>query len=451
MRQKRAQQGCEPVPIKAEDTTIAPQPATKGLQDTTELTTMKFEFNPKDGIDNPALSLAEDSELEGAAQVRFCFLKKEDGESFGFWLRQEVGDSGHIVRQVTPGGLAHRRGLCSGDRILEVNGVSVEGMEHFRVVWKIKSSGKQVSLTVLAGTAYDLAKALSQDLAQLLPCHNRPQLCHVVKDQSGFGFSVSAPEGVKGTFRLSVPRDGPAHQAGVLDGSWLLELNGVSVKNWTPAQLQKKLKHSSNPMGLLVIDVESEEFYRQRGVKVTATMADASWVPFKVRKLPMVRGPDGYGFLLKEEKRCTGEGGQFLREIESGLPAEKAGMRDGDRLLAVNGESTEELDHQKVVLRIRADSSRVTLLVIDAEGSKFYDLVGLSPLLFYDDPDPPSGLRATPASPSPSVLQGNSSPSFSPCSCHLRRSLHENGLQHQSGDGSFAFMEEGQDGLSQAF
>uniref|UniRef100_A0A803TCJ8 PDZ domain-containing protein n=1 Tax=Anolis carolinensis TaxID=28377 RepID=A0A803TCJ8_ANOCA len=54
--------------------------------------------------------------------------------------------------------------------------------------------------------------------------------------------------------------------------------------------------------------------------------------------------------------------GQFLREVDAGLPAEKAGMRDGDRLLAVNGENAEDLDHQEMVRRIRADSSRVTLL-----------------------------------------------------------------------------------------
>lgn len=57
------------------------------------------------------------------------------------------------------------------------------------------------------------------------------------------------------------------------------------------------------------------------------------------------------------------------------MPAEKAGMRDGDQLLAVNGENTQDLDHQEVVLRIRADHNQVTLLVIDAEGSKFYDSV----------------------------------------------------------------------------
>ncbi|XP_044295527.1 LOW QUALITY PROTEIN: Na(+)/H(+) exchange regulatory cofactor NHE-RF4 [Varanus komodoensis] len=423
----------------------------EGLWDITELT-MNFAFNPRDGIDNPALSLAEDSEPEGASQLRFCFLKKEEGESFGFWLRQEVGKSGHIVRQVTPGGLAHRRGLRDGDRILEVNGMYVEDMEHFQVVWKIKHSGKQISLTVLDGNTYDLAKALDRDLAQLLPCHNRPRLCHITKDRSGFGFSFSSPEGVEGTFRLSVTLDGPAHKAGVPDGSWLLELNGARVENWTSARLNKKLKNGSSPIGLLVIDAESEEFYRQHGIKVTAAMADASWVPFKVRKLPMVRGPAGYGFLLKEEKCASGKYGQFLREVDAGMPAEKAGMRDGDRLLAVNGDGVEELDHQEVVLKIRADAIQVTLLVIDAEGSKFYDLVGLSPLLFYNDEEPRSGLRVSHASSSSATLQEDCSPGSTPPLSHLNTEPRENALEPHQHDGSFrAFAKEGPDAVSQAF
>ncbi|XP_053126135.1 Na(+)/H(+) exchange regulatory cofactor NHE-RF4 [Hemicordylus capensis] len=416
-----------------------------GIRDSTELR-VKFEFNAKDGIDNPALSLAEDSEPEGAPQLRFCFLKKEDGESFGFWLRQEAGNSGHVIRKVKPGGLAHRRGLREGDRILEVNGACVEGMEHWKVVWKIKSSGKHLLLAILDGNTYDLAKALDQDLARLLPHRNRPQLCCIAKGPSGFGFTVSAPEGVKGTFRVSVPKDGPAHKAGVPDGSWLLELNGNCVDSWTYTQLNKKLKASRSPVGLLVIDVESEEFYRQRGMKVTGAMADASQVPFEVRKLPMVKGPKGYGFLLKEEKCCSGKKGQFL-QVDVGLPAEKAGMRNGDRLLAVNGESTEDLDHQEVVLRIRAYSNWVTLLVIDAEGSKFYDSVRLSPLPFYDDQDPPSSLHIPDASSSPSMLQENNSPAWPPCRCHLRMGLHGNGLQLDlSGDDS----QSQQDGVSEA-
>ncbi|XP_007439349.1 Na(+)/H(+) exchange regulatory cofactor NHE-RF4 [Python bivittatus] len=419
----------------------------KGLRDTTE-STMKFEFNPKEGIDNPALSLAEDSEPERASRVRFCFLKKEGGENLGFWLCQVARGKSPMVRKVTLGGLAYRRGLRDGDRILEVNGVNVEGMEYLQVIWKIKSSAKQVLLTVLEGNTYEVTKALNRDLDRLLSSYSRPRLCCVSKGPNGFGFSVSAPEGVTGIFQLSVLQDGPAHKAGVLHGSWLLELNGVSVKNWTTAQLNQKLKQSSSPMGLLMIDSRSEEAYQQCGVKVTAALADASWVPFQVRKLHMMRGEDGYGFLMKEEKTGSGKRAQFLREVDAGLPAEKAGVREGDCLLAVNGEIVEDLDHQEVVSRIRADNQRVTLLVIDSEGSKFYNMVGVSPLLFYDDEDSASSFLITHGSTSPSILQEKSCPALIPCECQQSSNAAPAG---QPDPTAWTFIREDHHGFSQAF
>ncbi|CAM5121402.1 unnamed protein product [Natator depressus] len=400
------------------------------LEDTKELT-LKFEFNPKDGIDNPALSLAEDSDTEDAGKPRFYLLTKGDGESFGFCLREEVGYKGHIIRQVACGGMAQRRGLQDGDRILEVNGEYVDNMDHFRVAQKIKASGNQVTVAVLDGNAYEVAKALDKNLAELLPGHTRPRLCHVVKDKSGFGFRVSAPEGVKGTFRLSVTSDSPADKAGVPSDSWLLELNGASVRNYTYARLTRKLKQSGSKVTLLVIDAKSEEFYRLQGVRVIAAMADATTLPFKARKLHMVKGPDGYGFLLKEERGSSGRMGQFLCEMDTGLPADRAGMRDGDRLLAVNGEGVEGLCHQEVVDMIRASGNQVTLLVIDPDGDKFFSSMVLSPLLFCEDGHPSSGTHTAPGS-HPSMPQRNGTPTGTPRLCHLDMGPEGYGFQLQT-------------------
>jgi len=77
---------------------------------------------------------------------------------------------------------------------------------------------------------------------------------------------------------------------------------------------------------------------------------------------------------------CPTATGQFLWEVDAGLPAEQAGMKEGDRLLAVNGESIEGLDHQQTVLKIRAHDDRVTLLVIDPAGDEFYQSVGFGDL-----------------------------------------------------------------------
>ncbi|XP_024999024.2 Na(+)/H(+) exchange regulatory cofactor NHE-RF4 isoform X3 [Gallus gallus] len=326
---------------------------------------IKFEFNPKDGIDNPALSLAEDIDGEAMGEPRFYLLSKGSTETFGFCLHEELGCQGHIIRQVELGGLAQRRGLQDGDRLLQVNGHFVDHMEHHRVVQKIKASGNQVLLAVLDGDSYEAAKALGRDLSQMLPTDIRPRLCHIMRDKSGFGFSVSGPEGVKGTFQLSVRQDGPAERAGVPSGSWLLELNGHSVRSCSHTQLARKLKQSGSKVTLLVASGPVEEFYRLRGLQATAALADTSWLPFKARELHMVKGDTGYGFLLKEDDYGSGDVGQFLWDIDAGLPAEQAGMKEGDRVLAVNGESIEGLDHQETVLRIRAHKEQVTLLVID--------------------------------------------------------------------------------------
>ncbi|NXE14230.1 NHRF4 protein, partial [Lophotis ruficrista] len=361
----------------------------------------KFEFNPKDGIDNPALTLTEDTDGEGVGEPRFYFLSKGSTETFGFCLHEELGCRGHVIRQVELGGMAQRRGLQDGDRLLQVNGHFVDHMDHCRVVQKIKASGNQVLLAVLDGDSYEAAKALGRDLSQMLPADIRPRLCHITRDKSGFGFSVSSPEGVKGTFQLSVRQNGPAETAGVPPGSWLLELNGASVRSYSRTQLARKvrapgtggwgtgtgsvaehpvfpiqLKQSGNKVTLLVASSAVEEFYRLRGLRVTAALADTSWLPFKARELHMVKGPAGYGFLLKEDDCRSGATGQFLWDVDVGLPAEQAGMKEGDRLLAVNGESIEGLDHQQTVLRIRARDDQVTLLVIDPAGDEFFQSVG---------------------------------------------------------------------------
>ncbi|NXL10262.1 NHRF4 protein, partial [Mesembrinibis cayennensis] len=348
-----------------------------------------------------AHGLCPHADGEGVGEPRFYLLSKGSADTFGFCLHKELGCRGHIIRQVELGGLAQRRGLQDGDRLLQVNGHFVDDMDHRRVVQKIKASGNQVLLAVLDGNSYEAAKALGRDLSQMLPADIRPRLCHITRDKSGFGFSVSSPEGVKGTFQLSVQQDGPAERAGVPPGSWLLELNGASVRSYSHMQLARKvrapgaggwgtgasnvakrpvfliqLKQSGSKVTLLVASSAVEEFYRLRGLRVTATLADTSWLPFKVRKLHMVKGPAGYGFLLKEDDCSSGTTGQFLWDVDAGLPAEQAGMKEGDRLLAVNGESIEGLDHQQTVLRICEHDDQVTLLVIDPAGDEFYQSVG---------------------------------------------------------------------------
>lgn len=70
--------------------------------------------------------------------------------------------------------------------------------------------------------------------------------------------------------------------------------------------------------------------------------------------------------------------GQIIKDIEPGSPAEAAGLKNNDLVVAVNGESVEALDHDGVVEMIRNGGDQTTLLVLDKEADRIYSLVSSS-------------------------------------------------------------------------
>ena len=60
-------------------------------------------------------------------------LTKRPGQTFGFYLRVEHGEDGHLIRCLEMGGPAELAGIKDGDRILRVNGAFVDGLSHSEV------------------------------------------------------------------------------------------------------------------------------------------------------------------------------------------------------------------------------------------------------------------------------------------------------------------------------
>lgn len=67
----------------------------------------------------------------------------------------------------------------------------------------------------------------------------------------------------------------------------------------------------------------------------------------------------------------------MVREVDNGSPAELGGVKDGEMLIQVNGESTDSLSHEEVVSKIRQSGQQVTLTTITPQGKDFYTKVNI--------------------------------------------------------------------------
>ncbi|XP_051895672.1 NHERF family PDZ scaffold protein 4b [Pristis pectinata] len=405
-----------------------------GIEDTAALSP-KFTFNPKEGIDNPALVINDDIELSVLIKPRVCSLTKKNNEVFGFYLRAEKGRQGHLIRQVEPGSHAQLSGLCDADRVLEINGEFVDNMEHSKVVEKIRQSGSKVTLLVIDGVTYEDAKMKDLNFAELVRAG--PWGLHMLNHD--FAIREVWNLGVKGQFTLSIEPGGAAEKGGLQLDDRLIEVNGVNIEECTHLQVAKKIKESGDSVTFLVADQKTDAYYRDKGIKIIPAMACLKHLPFKTRKLYLVKGSCGYGFLLKTEKTTSGTFGQYLSEVDAGSPAEKCGMQEGDRLLSVNGENIEGLDHDAVVKKVRQGGNQTTLVVISSEGDKYFTSLGLSPLIC-DDEEQMNPKQTTEnqteehpplqrASPSPLRVTGEQESVPTPRLCHLVKGSKGYGFQ----------------------
>lgn len=67
--------------------------------------------------------------------------------------------------------------------------------------------------------------------------------------------------------------------------------------------------------------------------------------------------------------------GHYIGDIDRGSPAERVGLRDMDRLIAVNGKEVDSCSHEQVVDIIIQRGNSCSLLVVDRVTDQMYKLV----------------------------------------------------------------------------
>ncbi|KAL0281445.1 UNVERIFIED_CONTAM: hypothetical protein PYX00_002429 [Menopon gallinae] len=96
-----------------------------------------------------------------------------------------------------------------------------------------------------------------------------------------------------------------------------------------------------------------------------------------VRLCHIVKWPDydGYGFNLHADKNKSA---QYIGKVDEGSPAQAAGLKEGDRIIEVNGINVTGDDHKQVVSKIKQNPKEAKLLVVDKESYEYFQSNGIT-------------------------------------------------------------------------
>uniref|UniRef100_A0A8C1U877 Na(+)/H(+) exchange regulatory cofactor NHE-RF n=1 Tax=Cyprinus carpio TaxID=7962 RepID=A0A8C1U877_CYPCA len=257
----------------------------------------------------------------------------------------------------------------------------------------------------------------------------KPRLCVMKKGENGYGFHLHGEKGKTGQYIRKVERASPAQASGLRAGDRVVEVNGENVERETHHQVVQRIKAVEHETRLLVVDRETDEYFRSLRLTCTEEMAirisPAATTPSpspstskkgngSVSKRPeiskpirkplsrapkkevqrssesstldpsellprlchLVRTETGYGFNLHSERSRPG---QYIRALDPGSPADRAGLKPQDRLIEVNGVNIESMRHAEVVAFIKNGGNETRLLVVDPDTDEHFKKIGITP------------------------------------------------------------------------
>uniref|UniRef100_H3CCB0 Na(+)/H(+) exchange regulatory cofactor NHE-RF n=1 Tax=Tetraodon nigroviridis TaxID=99883 RepID=H3CCB0_TETNG len=278
----------------------------------------------------------------------------------------------------------------------------------------------------------------------------KPRLCLMSKGASGFGFHLHGEKGKSGQFIRKVEPGSPAEASGLRAGDRVVAVNGVNVEKETHHQVVQRIKAVDNETRLLVVDTETHESLRSLRLTATEEMAVSGTEPHpppppptasppsdpsppkkkqengSVSKLAprlchLMRSEHGYGFNLHSDRSRPG---QYIRSLDPGSPADRAGLRPQDRLVEVNGTNIEGMRHADVVAFIKKGGDETWLLVVDPETDTHFKKRGVTPTVGH-------------ATDGPSISNGSSSSRLNgSSSTHSTLSSRGNSTQLADDEGS---------------
>lgn len=100
---------------------------------------------------------------------------------------------------------------------------------------------------------------------------------------------------------VEVAPGGISHRAGIRVSDRLVEINGESIEALSHTEVVEKIVQAGQSLMLLLVDHEADQYYKSRNMRPTAAMATVEYLPHEPRIAKLTKGPNGFGFLLKED------------------------------------------------------------------------------------------------------------------------------------------------------
>ncbi|XP_023696823.2 Na(+)/H(+) exchange regulatory cofactor NHE-RF2 isoform X1 [Paramormyrops kingsleyae] len=284
---------------------------------------------------------------------RLCVIKKADS-GYGFHLHGEKGRSGQYIRKVEPASPADMAGLRTGDRVVEVNGDNVEKETHYQPTAKKSSSPEATQCAFLVSRPCHLS---------LFQCLTVVQRIRAVPHETRLlVVDGNTDEHLR---RQQLPCS--AEPAAVAGGS-------CSEPAPSAAREAENGRISTQPAPSA--DAPPKPIDQPRTLS-TKKETEPPVIKQQPRLCCLAKSEQGYGFNLHSDKTRPG---QFIRSVDPGSPAEKAGLKPKDRLVEVNGVNIENLRHAEVVALIKRGGSDARLLVVDPDTDEHFKKQGVTPL-----------------------------------------------------------------------
>jgi len=304
---------------------------------------------------------------------RLCVIDKGN-TGFGFNLLYLEDRRGEFIEDVLNCSPAYKAGLKIGDRIVEVNGRNVDGEKSKKVVDRIRMSGHVVCLLVVDpktdGFYRKKAVSVTASLAtefyaprdqQYAPTDKRlkrrevkPRYCRLVKrTKEEFGLYIVIDNQRIGQVIRWVDCGGAADRAGLRIGDRIVEINGHNVEYENDQNLISVISICKNLSHFIVVDEDYDRAYKRN----------------KPRLCRLFKQDEAFGFCIDY---VTSNDGHYIIEVDPNGPAERAGLKIGDRIIQINGSSMEQKNKEEILKTLRCCKDEVILLVIDRKSSKHY-------------------------------------------------------------------------------